>query len=474
MKFLDYIKIAYKNLTRQKARTILTIIAIVIGSMSVIIMLSLVISAKRVLVAQLESIGAFTLVTVTGSSDMQGGGGLITAGNGDPSEGKKLDDAILDEFKSKDHVVAATPVVSVWAKSMKLEGQDKKTWANVMGYEVDAGVFDIPILAGQGLKKGNMDKIVVGTDTLRTFGYADKPNDVIGKNMILLLDGGSSPDWGPLPQKPPQNADKDWWDTQSKNPKEIKAEIVGVSGGMEASQNYISMDWARKLQTQVRWEYDNEAQKKAQEENKGKDQKFNNMSFQVLVKEDMIKEKGYGSIILKIDNTKNVVAVGEEIKKQGYGVSTAEDMLEEVSKIFTVLGLLAGVIGGISLFVAAIGIINTMIMATYERTREIGVMRACGARRKTVRRLFTFEAALLGFMGGCVGLLVSYGLAKIGNVIAGKIAVAQSLPVSGFIIFPIWLILGVVAFTTLIGLLAGLYPAHRAARLDPVEALRYE
>lgn len=478
MKFFDYVHIALKNLSRQRARTILTIIAIVIGAISIIIMVSLVVSAKRVLISQLESIGAFTLVTVTGNPDMEGGDGLLTTGNGDNSDGKKLDDTVFADLLKTENVIAGTPVASVWAKSMKLEGQDKKTWPNVMGYEVDSNVFDTPVISGRALKKGDMDKIVVSADSLRTFGYEDKPEDVVGKNMILMLDGYSSPDWGPLPEKPPQNADKDWYDEQGKKTKEIKAEIVGVSGGgISGSASYISMDWARKLQTQVRWDWDKEAQEKYEKEQNGKDQKNNKEdypNFQKIFKEDMIEKNGYGSIILKADNTNNVKKVGEEIKKQGYGVTTAEDMLEEIGKIFTVLGILAGVIGGIALFVATIGIVNTMIMATYERTREIGVMRACGARKKTIRRLFTFEAALLGFFGGIVGLLLSYGLAKIGNIVAGKIAVSESVPIENFIIFPLWLILGVIAFTTLVGLLAGLYPAHRAAKLDPVDALRYE
>jgi putative ABC transport system permease protein len=194
----------------------------------------------------------------------------------------------------------------------------------------------------------------------------------------------------------------------------------------------------------------------------------------VLTRDENFKNSGYGTLMLKADNTKNVAAIAEEIKKHGYGVTTAQDMLDKIGQIFTMLGLLAGVIGGISLFVAAIGIINTMIMATYERTREIGVMRACGAKKSTIRRLFTFEAGLLGFWGGVIGLFFSFLLSIVGNIIADRIATSQNLPIKGIITFPLWLIIGVIAFTTIIGLLAGLYPANRAARLDPVEALRYE
>lgn len=470
MRFFDYIKVALKNLQRRKSRTFLTIFAIVIGAVSVVIMLSLVIGAKRVLVSQLESIGGLTLITVNSSPDMQGGGDLFSPGNSDNSEGKKIDDKVVSDLKKMNHVADATPTASVWAKSMKLEGQDKKTWPNIIGYDVGSNVFEVPIVAGRGLEKGDMDKIVVGMDTLKTFRIDSNPRDAIGKDIILLMDGSMTPDWGPEPPKPPENGDnKSWWDEQSKKQKEIKVTIVGVTrSGMGGSQNYISLDFARRMQTQVRWEFDESSKEKCKE---GPCPMSNT---QKLVKEDMLAKNGYGAVMLKADNTKNVKNVGEEIKKLGFGVTTAQDMLDQISKIFTAIGLLTGAIGGISLFVAALGIINTMIMATYERTREIGVMRACGSTKATIRRLFTFEAAMIGFFGGLVGLFISYLLSLVGNFVADKIATSQSVPISGIIQFPLWLIFGVIGFTTLIGMFAGLYPAHRAAKLDPVEALRYE
>jgi len=115
-----------------------------------------------------------------------------------------------------------------------------------------------------------------------------------------------------------------------------------------------------------------------------------------------------------------------------------------------------------------------MVMAILERTREIGVMRAVGARRSTVSRLFTFEAALLGFLGGLIGLAVGYGAILAANPFVNHQLQSNNVQSSNIIILPVWLAIGVVALTTVIGLLAGLYPARRAAKLDPVEALHYE
>jgi putative ABC transport system permease protein len=150
-------------------------------------------------------------------------------------------------------------------------------------------------------------------------------------------------------------------------------------------------------------------------------------------------------------------------------------MVDQINKILMLIGLVLAAIGGISLFVASIGIINTMIMATYERVREIGVMRACGATRATIRRLFTFEAALLGFWGGAFGLIISIGLGQLAKLIVHKYgANLGNIPVDRIGSFPVWLILGVIAFTTVLGMISGLYPAIKAARLNPVDALRYE
>jgi len=201
---------------------------------------------------------------------------------------------------------------------------------------------------------------------------------------------------------------------------------------------------------------------------------YNYSSLQILTKDDGVLRNGYGSILLRADNTANIESVGKDIKNLGFGAQTAKDMLDNIEKIFGLIGLIIGAIGGIVLFVAALGIINTMIMATYERTREIGIMRACGATRANIRNLFIFEAGILGFLGGVIGLALSYGFAKIGNAIGNRIAIAQNVPINNLISFPLWLIISVIALTTLIGIIAGLIPAIRASHLDPVEALRYE
>jgi ABC-type antimicrobial peptide transport system permease subunit len=132
-------------------------------------------------------------------------------------------------------------------------------------------------------------------------------------------------------------------------------------------------------------------------------------------------------------------------------------------------------IGTLALLVAGIGIANTMVMAVYERTREIGILKAIGASPGDIRSLFIVEAALIGLLGGVVGTLLGWllGLALNRGILV--YLEWQEVPLEGtFFVVTAWLVLLALAFATVVGLLAGLYPAARAARLDPLEALRYE
>jgi len=479
MGFFDYFRVALKNLIRQKTRTFLTIIAITVGSLSLILMASIIISIRQSLVDQFQQLGAFSLVTVVKDPNAISNNALIGS-NGDPSEGKRIDDTTLATLRLIPHVAEATPILTPYAKTIRLEGQNKKNWANLTGFDPASDVFNLPVTFGRKLTSDDMDKIMVGSQFVQDMGFGGHPKDLLGQRVLLNIQTGpgSGPDWGALPQQPPLNADKSWYEAQGNAGIDIPAEIVGImnNGTLDNGQSYINIAWARKLMTRVSWQWDQQKPEDQQSSNQKLGQPYTpSIPKLSLVKEDDFTRNGYATIILKVDDQANITSVADAIKKIGYGANTAKAMLDQINRILTMVGIVLALIGGISLFVASIGIINTMIMATFERVREIGVMRACGATRGTIRKLFTFEAGLLGFWGGVLALITSVGLGQVAHLIVNKThASLGNIPIEKIGNFPWWLIVGVIVFTSLLGMVAGLYPAIRASRMDPVEALRYE
>ena len=190
--------------------------------------------------------------------------------------------------------------------------------------------------------------------------------------------------------------------------------------------------------------------------------------------EKLYSDEQPGSLlIVKAESASQIDEVTRALKELGFGTVTANQLLSRINSVFNIVQIGLGAFGGIALVVAAIGIINTLMMAIYERTREIGVMKAVGATRGTIRALFTAEGGALGFLGGVIGVVVALVLGQLLNFIGARTFLSD-YPGFNMSSFSVGLVLGVVLLTTVISLLAGLYPAARAARLDPVEALRYE
>jgi ABC-type antimicrobial peptide transport system permease subunit len=482
MRFIDYIKAAFKNLRRQKLRSFLTIIAVVVGATSVVSLLALVFGASQVFVKQLESIGAFNQVIVTASKvDFESGGPF-----GGPSESseeteKKLDDKTVKQIKEISHVVAVSPSVDVWSiESVRLKGSDKKYRLRLVAHEPNKA-SEKTLLAGRNLSANDTTGVtLISTYHLKSFGYEENPEGIIGQKVIFTTNKGYSGEGAEIPG--PQ-ASKEEWDKMQERTADLEAEVVGVTSSgpsMIEGDFYIPLAWAKGIMSHRWWEEDEEARKKLEAEHeklKEQGQEFDYGSQNVPMKikvESELDRRGYNTLVAKVADSGKTKTVKEGVEKLGFGAITAQDILDQVMRIFTIVGTILGAIGAISLGVAAIGIINTMIMATYERTREIGVMRACGATKGTVLMLFTFESALLGFFGGIFGIFLGYLLSFVANYFGASLLESQGIAVTNITAIPWWLSLSVVGFTTLLGFLSGLYPAFKASRLNPVEALRYE
>ncbi|MBN2102432.1 ABC transporter permease [bacterium] len=184
--------------------------------------------------------------------------------------------------------------------------------------------------------------------------------------------------------------------------------------------------------------------------------------------------EGYGSAIVRVKHIDHVKAVQDSIESMGYSVFSIMDQLSEMKKGFLIFDMGLGAIGTIALIVAALGIINTMVMSILERTREIGIMKAIGGSEGEIRTIFFVEAGMIGLIGGIFGLLLGWLVTKIANAVANMIFLKEMDFSVNFFHIPFWLILSAIAFSIGISLLAGIYPAARAAAVNPVEALRHD
>jgi putative ABC transport system permease protein len=182
----------------------------------------------------------------------------------------------------------------------------------------------------------------------------------------------------------------------------------------------------------------------------------------------------YSSISVRVKNPSQVQTIEDAVKKMGFSAFSILDATRSLRQFFAVLDLFLGIFGSLALAVASIGIVNTLVMAILERRREIGIMKAIGASDGDVKKLFFAEAGAMGILGGIVGVALGWAIGQAINFGTNIYLKRQALPPEHFWAVPWWLVAFAVLFAFFVSLVSGLYPAGRAARLDPVQALRYE
>lgn len=485
MRFIDYITMALRNIGRQKLRSALTIFAVVIGATSVTIMLALVFGAKSFFIKQLDATGVFQQVAVSSHSDISDFNSASNGGGSQNCQGcVKLNDSLVAKINAMPHVVGVTRMVRAGQFEAIALGTKKLTLNNIEAYDAN-GIVTNTVIAGRDINVNDKSGVLtVTSDYADKFGYKGKYSQLVGQNVQLISQGGYS-GVGATINKPvqcsgTQTACGQPGNNQPQNQPStiITAKVVGV---VDSSQNNatvrVPLAWAHDMNESQMYQVTPLDQATVQaycRTHYSQGGNCNPPQTSTLVVTNYQDQNGYDSLTVKADKSSNAPLVAKEIKTLGVGAADAETSIKSQLAIFNIVGLVLGGIGGIALMVAAIGVVNTMIMAILERTREIGVMRAVGAKRGTVSRLFTIEASLLGFWGGVLGVAAGYGLTSLANVFINKQLISNGLTARNIITLPPWLILTVIGITTLIGMFAGLYPARRAAHLDPVEALHYE
>ena len=330
--------------------------------------------------------------------------------------------------------------------------------------------------AGQMISSPDADEAVVKETFTRDFGF-EKPADAIGKTIEFLAPQQKSqkqtaeeepPSFFGLPLEPDTSTEADSGALVAKTFRivgvwnsEVKegAGQGGLRGLFPDARVYIPLTAAHRWSIEHRGPMSQVALTLARESGS-------------LGQSD---NEGYDSAVVRVSNPVVLTEVRKRLTELGFGSFSIVDQLEQFRTVFLIIDSVLGLLGGISLLVASFGIANTMIMSILERTREIGIMKAIGAEDREIKLIFFVEAAVLGVCGGVVGVIVAWGIEGIANRLAYRfILKPQGASFVDFFSLPLWLPLGAIVFALIISILAALYPAARAARIDPVRALRHD
>jgi putative ABC transport system permease protein len=440
MGILDLISLILDNLGRRKTRVALTAIGVIIGTAAVVVLVSLAIGLQKNATQQLYGIGNLTQIDVYPNYDEvmvsgpYGGGGVY----GMPSVQTLITDETINQLASMPGVASVIPRDYIQGGSM-IKLNRLEAYVGIIG----VGTEDMSYL-GVDLQGGeyNLDKgtAVIGSMVPNQF-YDPKwrpgqeqpvPPDLLGQTVKLVL----------------IKYDMEGNEIRKSLPLRIGG-ILQESKGESDYSIYMSLEDVTPINEWMM----------GRRINRNRD--------------------GYNQLIVNAESVENVLEISDQITQLGYQAYTPQSYVQGINSFFLILQVIFGGVGAIALLVAAIGIANTMAMAILERTREIGLMKAVGATNRDVLSIFLGEAAGIGFIGGLGGVFLGWAAGQIINVLALSYLAGQSAqqggpPPSTAVFTPLWLPVFALIFSTMIGLLSGLYPALRAATMVPITALKYE
>lgn len=182
----------------------------------------------------------------------------------------------------------------------------------------------------------------------------------------------------------------------------------------------------------------------------------------------------YDQARIRVATNNDIEPVKSQIIDKGYQVASLSETIDQANKIFRIIQIVLGLFGAVALVVSSIGMFNTMTVTLLERTNEIGIMRAIGATKSSLKSMFIFESLIIGFLGGVVGEAIGIGFAMLFNFGVNTLAARFGGARTDLFYFPGWFLSSVIILSMIIGVLSGIFPARRAANLEPLEALRYK
>jgi putative ABC transport system permease protein len=460
MKSYDLFDLAVRNLRQSKLRNGLTTIGISVGVASLVAMLSLGVGLQQLATRRLAGSGMFDTVFVTSRQDFRGYDKEDDAKVPNPEKSPVLDEPARQAITKLPNVTEVVPEMRVMGE-VGYGGQTH--FGFVTGLPMSARDNEaFETLKGKFFSNDNADEVVILKDFAKELNDKD-PNSVLGQEVTLrygerqALSGDASDRPGMAAQdnanESPDNSGDSYGFSVVRKTQKVK--VVGIIdeepyGGMRTvSRGRIFLPV-------------------------GTMERLNMAQFTDMRSSLRGTGKNYMTLTVRVKDPAKVQGVQDAIAKMNFRTFSILDATKSLRRFFTVLDVFLGIFGSLALAVATLAIINTLVMAVLERRREIGVMKAIGASDGDVKKLFFTEAGAMGFFGGLLGVALGFAIGKAINIGTGFYLQRHQLPAEPVWILPPWLIGGAIAFSIVVSLLAGLYPASRAAKLDPVQTLKYE
>ncbi len=459
MKKYDLFDLAVRNLRQSKLRNGLTTIGISVGVASLVAMLSLGVGLQQLATRRLAGSGMFDTVFVTSRQDFRGYDKEDDAKAPSPDKSPILDEPVRQAITKLPNVTEVEPEMRVMGEI----GYDGQThFGFVTGLPMSARENEaFETLKGKFFSNDDADEVVILKDFAKELNDKD-PNAVLGQDVTLR--------YGERQALPADAGDN--------RPSMATQE----SGGSDDSGDSYGFSVVRKTQNvKVVGIIDEEPYGGMRTVSRGRIflpvgtmERLNMAQFTDMRGSLRGGGKNYMTLTVRVKDPGKVQGVQDAVNKMGFRTFSILDATKSLRRFFTVLDVFLGIFGSLALAVATLAIINTLVMAVLERRREIGVMKAIGASDGDVKKLFFTEAGAMGFFGGLLGVALGFAIGKAINIGTGFYLQRHQLPAEPVWILPPWLIGAAIAFSIVVSLLAGLYPASRAARLDPVQTLKYE
>jgi putative ABC transport system permease protein len=450
MKARDLTDLALRNLREALFRNALTTLGVAVGVASLVAMLSLGVGLQELASKRLSQSGLFDTILVTPKNSFRGPG--RPQREEQPNKPVRIiDEEARKEIEKLPNVIEVYPQIRFFTEVRFNNKPFATVVAGMPESSKNSGSFDG--MKGSFFSSPAADEAILQIDFAKEL--SEKTDSLIGQELLLRyaerqalqVTGGASAGHTAEPSG-----------GFSVVPKELRLKISGVVetepaagyGGYGNARLLIPLDTAATL--------------RAAQVNDLRD----------IVRDSAANKTTYPSLSVRAKSPSQVEALEASIKNLGFNAFSLLDASKSLRTFFSVFDSLLGIFGTLALAVATLGIVNTLVMSILERRREIGVLKALGAADSDVQRLFFVEAGVMGLLGGIFGVTFGWLLGRAVTYGTNVYLHRQNLNSIELSSVPWWLVLSALGFAVLVSLAAGLYPASRAAKLNPVDALRYE